>query len=136
MNLFDIIQQDSLAVFHNVNELGQIATFKAGGENPGFSLVVTFGDPDENVAAFNGGQSVDRTAKIFAPRSLIRAGILAIELAERDPVRGDIIVMATGADAGTWIVQDINPDAGDGMQMQCRYDRERIYGAESAVQVR
>lgn len=131
---------DDMDVFINDDEFGQTATYlpraKAAGTGNMFAINVTFGDPDPNVLMVQAGQVTERTARILVSLADVRAGLLAVESAARDPVRGDRIVIASGADAGTWVVQDSVPDIGGGCQLNCRLADQRTYGAEGATVVR
>ena len=136
MSFQDDLAADVANVFGNAEEFGQTASYRPRGAATTFNLIVTFGDPDESVQQMQAGQSVDRVVRAMVSLAVVRAGIAVIEVTARDPGRGDLFTIASGADAGTWVVQDAVPDLGGAVQLTVSFDRQRIYGAEGATQVR
>jgi hypothetical protein len=101
------------------NGFGDAATFVPFDQSDKtFALAVTIGDQDPTVTQFAGGQEGRRVAPIFCQLSLVQAGILAQTSSARSPVKGDAIVIASGANAGTWVLYGpATTDMGDGCHM-------------------
>lgn len=113
---------DVAALFLNTDDFAESVTFTPNGAASGFTCSVVPGDVDAGFGAAPSGQADRRLCPFFASLAALRAGILGIELAVRDPTRLDTITFASGAFAGTWIVERCVPDADDGVMVYARLD--------------
>lgn len=130
MSLADQLAADLTTVFLRTDALGVSAQFRPVKQATTFGLVVAFGDPDETTTDTLMGLSTDRIVRVLAQRSVIRAGIAGIEGVERDAIREDSFEVATGPDAGTWVVQSVSADFGDALQLNVVRSKNRSYAAE------
>jgi hypothetical protein len=136
MTLADQMAADLANVFLSTSEFAISSTFLPGTDTTGFTLTVVPGDEQPAMIQIMEGQEVSRTARFLAKLSTVRAGIATRLGTARDPIRADRIVIASGADAGTWLVQTVTPDLGDGVQMDCRWSDRRALGGQNAQAVR
>ncbi len=123
-------------VFLNQDEFADSARFTVKGVTDAFTLGVVIGDPVPGFIAIDGGQENRRPVSVYARQSTVRAGINTITGIARDPIKGDSIIIATGAYTGTWIVQTAQPDDGDAILMQCVGADLYAAGAKEAREVR
>lgn len=136
MTFQDDLADDVDNVFLNTSEYAVSATFKAKGDATGFAVSVVFGDPDPSTIQVIEGNKSTRSSRILVDRTVIRAGIAAALGTARDPLRGDELIVASGADAGTWRVQEASPDLGDAIVLDARLSTPRVLGGQNAEAVR
>lgn len=130
MSLSSIMAADVSAVFLNTDDFGQAATFLALNGATAFACTVMPTDPNPSMVQISEGTESRRESRFLASLSVLRAGILADLGTARDPGRGDAVTIASGADAGTWVVRTISADTGDGVVMDCILsDMHSLYGA-------
>lgn len=136
MTFQDDMADDVTNVFLNTSEFAVSSTYYPASDATGFALTVFPGDADPNAIQIMEGQEINRTARFLCKRTSVRTGIAARLGTARDPLRGDTITIASGADAGSWRVQTVTPDIGDAVQLDCRLAEKRSVGAQNAQEVR
>jgi hypothetical protein len=134
MTLKSQMAADLTALFLNTDEFAESTTYTPNGTAIGatttFSLNVVPGDIDPAFLPTVSGEQDQRTAQFVAVLSLVQAGIATVEGSSRDPRRGDSLVIASGAYAGTWIVERQWADLGGGVALFVRQAvRNQIAGA-------
>jgi hypothetical protein len=129
MTLKTDMAADLTAIFLNTDEFADTATYTPNGAASGFSVTLLPGDIDESFLPTASGEADRRMAPFTGVLSLLRAGILAIEGTVRDPRRLDSFVIASGAYAGTWVVERYSADLGGGVILYARYEqRHQVAG--------
>jgi hypothetical protein len=136
MSLKDQMAADMTDVFLNVDEFADSARFTVKGVTDTFVVLVVIGDPTPGFLSIDGGQEQKRPVAIYARQTALRTGISGITGVARDPIKGDSLIIDTGAYAGTWIVQTAQPDDGDAMLMQCVNATLYAAGGKDAREVR
>lgn len=122
MTLKSQMTADVASVFLDTDDFGESVTFTPNGAATSFACTVVPGDVDAGFGATPSGEADRRLCPFFASLAALRAGILGIESAVRDPQRLDSITFASGAFAGTWIVERCVADADDGVMVYARLD--------------
>lgn len=106
-------------IFLDTEGFGQAALYAptdSGGST--FAVVVVVGDPVMSEGQQDFGIEVRRVATLYVQKSVVLAGIFGITGTSRDTRRGDSITIASGADAGTWLLQGPPAeDLGDGANL-------------------
>ncbi len=134
MTLKSDMAADLTSLFLDTNEFAEDVTYYPNGTpltaTVSFALKAVPGDVAEAFLATASGEADQRLAQFTAVLSLIQAGILVVEGTSRDPRRGDYLVVASGAYAGTWVVTGIALDLGGGATLSCRFEqRNQVAGA-------
>lgn len=117
----DQMASDLANVFLDPDVFGDNATYVPT-EQPGqsFPLIVVVGDHQTSAVQMSGGQEGVAMASIDASLAVILSGLFQILGSQRYPHRGDQIVIASGNNAGTWIVAGpAARDAGGGAKLDC-----------------
>lgn len=136
MSLRDLMRADVADVFLSTEDLGQTATFTAHKVVGTVDVAVVVGDPQPSVSMVDPAMEEREIVVLFAKRTTMDAALVTLEAAARLPKRGDQLVIATGEDAGTYLVQYANYDSGGGVNITCAVNRLLRVAAQSAVQVR
>ncbi len=133
-----MMASDMTGTFLNTNEFGETGTFYPGRDAVGFSVTVTISEITDQFLEVSSGVADSREADLFLVRSTTRTAIGVIETSTgaRDPRKGDSVVIATGANAGTWRVATCSPDIGDCAKLHCRYETFGSVNSPGAVKVR
>jgi hypothetical protein len=130
MTLKTQMAADVAAVFLETTEFAETATYTPNGAVSGFSCAVVPNDVDPGFGTTPSGIADRRLCPFFASLAALRAGILGIELAVRDPLRLDTLTFASGAYAGIWIVERFAADGEDGVTLYAHQDvRHQVAGA-------
>lgn len=124
---------DLTALFLNTDEFADTGTYTPNGAATGFAVTLVPGDVDESFLPTPSGEADRRMAAFTGVLSLLRAGILGIEGTVRDPRRLDSFAIATGAYAGTWVVERYSADLGGGVILYARYEQRHQVAAEGVV---
>jgi hypothetical protein len=120
------------------DEFDETAEYYPAGLATHFTVRIVVGDITESAAAFDQGTEGTRTAPAVLSLATVRAGLLALEGAARDPKRRDkIVIPAASNNAGTWYVTAPgSTDVGGGCKVTIeRDDLTRVSGT-GAVEVR
>lgn len=133
MTLKTQMAADLTALFLNTAEFADTATYTPNGAASGFSVTLVPGDVDESFLPTASGEADRRMAQFIGVLSLIRTGILAIEGTVRDPRRLDSFVIASGAYAGTWVVERYAADLGGGVSLWARYEQHHQVAASGTL---
>lgn len=122
MSLRDIMASDLSTIVGMTDDFGQAATLYDSTGTLSGSVNVMVGDQTE--APFESGASIEiRTnMRIMATRAAATA------ILSREIRRADYFVIASGADAGTWTVDDVASDLGGGVNCNCTRARSRDVG--------
>jgi hypothetical protein len=129
MTLKTDMAADLTAIFLNTGEFADTATYTPNGAASSFTVTLVPGDIDESFLPTPSGEADRRMAQFTGVLSLLRAGILGIEGTVRDPRRLDSFVIASGAYAGTWVVERYSADLGGGVLLYARYEqRHQVAG--------
>lgn len=132
----DLMAAD-LAKLEAVNDFGTTATVTPVGGSGDFSLFLTFGDHE--VAPYEDqdlGEVEETFANATCSRADYQAGVVDAGVsAARDPERGDELVIASGADAGTWYVASAAADPGDGLNLRLRRQSTRNLAHPNSIRV-
>ncbi len=125
MSLADDIEDEAAALFLDTADFAIAATYYAGGTGNGVSCNIVVNESDAALSILRESQAETREAIIAASSAIVTA-----------PHRGDTFVVATGANAGTWIVNE--PQARDAgiVMLRCRLETTRNTVAENAHEVR
>jgi hypothetical protein len=115
MTFLDQVAADVTALAGSTGELSVSAQFHPLGRDPSFACTVCWGDETDAQQVRAAGMATVRSVQALGILSALRAGIAAIEGAERDPTEGDqLVVTAPSSCAGRWRVVAATPDAGGG----------------------
>ena len=133
MTLKSDMAADLTALFLNTDEFADTASYTPNGAATSFSVTLVPGDIDESFLPTESGEADRRMAPFVGVLSLLRAGILAIEGTVRDPRRLDSFVIASGAYAGTWVVERYAADLGGGVTLYARYEQRHQVAAEGLI---
>lgn len=136
MSLSDLMAADMDEVFLNTSDFGQAATYAANGGGTPFACTVVPTDPSPSMVQISQGTEDRRESRFLGSLSALRAGILADLGTVRDPMRGDAVTIASGADAGEWVVRTIAMDIGDGVMLDCVLSDLYTLGASGATENR
>ncbi len=119
MTLKSQMASDVANVFLRSDDFAEAATFiPKGVANPGFACLVIFGDITPSISGMPIGVQESRPGQAFGNRAALRAGIGQILGQERDPLHGDQVAVAAGANAGTWKIEHSVSDIGGGVTME------------------
>ncbi len=117
------LMADDMAIIHDDGfDLSVAATLTSCDGSATGSVVIVFGDQTDGFAGDINGFADNRQVNASAIRSSV-SSILG-----RDPVQGDRVIVASGSQAGTWIVSTCNGDDGDGLVMTLRLDTPHTAG--------
>jgi hypothetical protein len=120
---------DMAAIF--INEWAISATLRTRGATTGGSTVsVVISDPDPSIVGMSSGIEDRREAQIVLLSSTV-ATVLS-----RSLERGDQVIVASGAYAGTWIVTRAQADLGGGTTAHAALADLHAPGAPGAREVR
>lgn len=137
MNLESLMADDNARVLLNIDDHAQVFVFYPDLQVSGGNVSLVIGPSTE--AFVIDSRSIDDQRRVEAHGSLaaIRAVISQVLGAAniRDPRRYDRIVRATGAYAGTWIVQRVTTDNGDGCMLALAMDQPHADAAEGVAEV-
>lgn len=103
-----------------------------------FTVRAIRGDITTGASTFDQGTEHTRTCEVILIRSVVRAGILAIEAAERDPRRGDRLTFTDDDDAtAEWVVAAVGAiDVGGGVSVSLEHVSYGNPGSGAANEVR
>ena len=127
---------DVSACFLNVQDFGQSATYAARNGATPFACTVMPTDPNPSIMQISQGIEDRRESRFLGSRTALRAGILADLGTVRDPARGDTVTIASGADAGEWVVRTVTLDFGGGAMLDCIQSDLYSLGASGAIENR
>lgn len=135
MNLWDIIDH---ATADALDRIGIAGTAYPRGVATGFAVSVGFGDLQPATEAAPIGEVDQVTVQATVRRSTWRAGMLAhtSPAAERDALRGDEIIIPSGANVGTWRVEESAPDDGGGLLLTLRRESLNAIAGAAAREIR
>lgn len=133
MTLKTDMAADLSDVFLNTDEFADTATYTPNGASTTFSATLVPGDVEESMLPAPSGEADRRLVQFTGSLALLRAGILVVEGTVRDPRRLDSFVIASGACAGTWVVERVSPDLGGGVILFSRYEQHHQIAAEGVV---
>lgn len=111
MTLQTIMAADIASLFLATDDFAQTGTFSVPGVSGSFAVSVLMGD-GTGLLNTGAGLSDRMTVQAVLSRATVQAGTLALLGAARDPQIGDLIIIASGNLAGTWIIQRCTPDEG------------------------
>jgi hypothetical protein len=95
VNLRDQMTRDLTRTFLRPTDFAEAGTFLPRGAGPGFACIVVRDDAPAAPASGEVTQGQSETVRLLGILSALRAGILAQELAARDPAEGDQITLGT-----------------------------------------
>lgn len=130
-SLKSAMDQDASRVFANPDEFAEGVTYYPSAGAVGFSVDLVPADPAEQFVAMGTGVADERVMQAFGSLGDLTAGIAEIE-DSRPPRRGDRVVFGAGAYAGSWVVQVITPDLGDGVTLTLRWSAQQLAGDKMA----
>jgi len=128
--LRDLAADDLVNVFGNTDDFAEAATYVPKPSGDQFAVTLCWGDPAPAIVGFPGGEEDRRTEQALGRRATI------IDELGRDPQKGDQLVVASGARAGTWVVQTAQPDEGDGIVFTLVKAENRAPGHQGAREQR
>lgn len=114
--LSDIMARDAAKIHAAGFDLAVAATLTSCAGTLTGTVYLQFGDPTDALGITVDGTADNRLATASAKRSAITT------ILSRDLVQGDRFAIATGAQAGTWIVSSAVPDDGGGVAIALRLD--------------
>lgn len=137
MTFKDQLAED-LRLTLNADEVDEPAEYYPVDSATSFTVRIVRGDIQTAVAQFDQGTEHTRTCEATLIRSVVRAGILAIESTARDPKRGDKITFTDDSDAtAEWFVTGPGSvDVGGGVNVTLQCDDYGNPGGRSANEVR
>jgi hypothetical protein len=135
MTLADIMARDlagPLAV-----DFGETATVTPIDGESTFSITVITGDHQPSPLEVESFGLVNQiTLQASCSLAAYRAGCLAVFGTARDAIREDKLVIASGANAGTWYVLSGQPDVGDCLVLNLRKEDPLNVGSTNAMRIR
>jgi hypothetical protein len=137
MTFKDQLAED-LRLMLNASEVDEPAEYYPEDSSSHFTVRIVRGDIQTGAAAFDQGTEHTRTCEAVLIRSVVRAGILVIESAARDPKRGDKILFTDDSDStAEWFVTGPGSvDVGGGVNVTLQCDDYGDPGGRSANEVR
>jgi hypothetical protein len=122
----------------NADQFDEPGEYYPGDSTSHFTVRVIRGDIQTGAAQFEEGTEHTRACEAVLIRSVIRAGILAIESTARDPKRGDRITFTDDSEStAEWSVSAVGAiDVGGGVTVQLVCDSYGNPGGRSANEVR
>jgi hypothetical protein len=153
MTLRDAMRGDMDRVFLNTDEFGETVRFRPadaltvfeGGSGPGyFEVPMVLTDPSEQGLAGLAGIDDQRGLLAVAKLSALTAGILAATGTQREPRRGDWIIIEDadaidyldGVGPSTWMVLTCIPDGRDGCTLTLRFESHHAGASRDGAEVR
>lgn len=130
---------EDLRLVMNAAEFDEEAEFYPAAEGAShFTVRVVRGDITTGASTFDQGTEHTRTCEAILIRSVVRAGILAIESTARDPRRGDRISFTDDDEAtAVWYVASVGAiDVGGGVTVNLEHVSYGNPGGETANEVR
>lgn len=130
---------EDLRLVLNASEFDEPGQYYPGLSGAGnFTVRIVRGDIATGAATFDQGTEHTRTCDAVLIRSVVRAGILAIELTARDPRRGDRITFTDDSEAtASWIVAALGAiDVGGGVTVSLEHVSYGNPGGGDANEVR
>lgn len=137
MSLKTDMADDLTTVFLDVNDHADACTYYPDGDNTGFAATLVMGPSSEAFIVQPRRNGIDDQTRAdgFGSLAALRTGILARLGTVRDPRHGDRLTFASGAYAGTWLVQRVSPDGADGMLLGLQRDQVNTDAGADVQQV-
>lgn len=133
----DQLALDVSSTFLDSEVFGQSGSYQCTDGGAPFAISVVVGDAVMSELQVDFGVEARRVATLFCQRSTIFVGITTALGTGRDSKRGDSITIATGPDAGTWIIQGPpQEDFGDGANLTAVLPLVAAPGARGARELR
>lgn len=129
---FQTQMAEDLTKILNGDEFEEAGVFYPKNSASSFAVRVVRGDIQTGASSFGDGTQQTRTCEAVLIRSVVRAGILAIAGAARDPVREDKITLSDG---DWYVVAPGAFDVGGGITVQLEFDTFARAAGAGAVEV-
>ena len=129
-----------MALFLSVDDFAVAATYQPQEASAGaFAITAVPGDGAPGLNSFPGGTGQDAPTIFAMQRSVViaalTASLAAISAAARNPMRGDLITIAAGQQAGTYVVETWQSDIGDGLMISAVRSDQQTLGADQARRI-
>ena len=132
MTLKDQMAAD-LANVMAADEFDEAGTYFPKNSASSFAVRLVRGDIQGGASVFGEGVEHARTCDAVLIRSVVRAGVLAITGAARDPVREDKITLSDG---DWYVVTPAQMDIGGGLTVQLEFDTFARAAGTGAIEAR
>ena len=140
MSLKTQMATDLSAVFMNTDDFAEAVTYQpqeAG--SPSFAAVGAPGDGAPGASGFPGGTGQDTPIPFVLQYAVFMAdlttSLAAIGANPRNPMRGDLITIASGPQAGIYTVETWQADGGDGLTINAVFSQQFTVGADQVRKI-